>query len=169
MLIHTEHSITVNQNLDKVFGVTNDVQKWPELLPPCRDLTILKTEHTRFGPKVTINVTFFTGGRMMTWQSERLVDFKNKRARSRRLEPLGPFKSMEMEWVYEKLVDGTKLTFIHDFEMKWGLLGYLIGRFYVVPVHIARDAKIELQAIKARLEADNEFRRVARGGYESAH
>ena len=155
MKIHTEHSVLINRDLDLVFDVTNQMEKWPELLPPCKDLRILDVENTDVGPKVTIEVTFHTGGRLMTWRSKRLVDLKTKSAQSERIAPLGPFKFMKMAWLYHQVDGGTKLTFIHDFKMKGWLLGYLIGRLYVVPVYISRDAKIELAAIKERLELSN--------------
>ena len=52
-----------------------------------------------------------------TWQSNRILDKENYQCIADREEPKFPFKYMHIKWIYEEVLQGTKMLWIQDFEM----------------------------------------------------
>lgn len=151
-MIRTENSITILANIDDVFQVANDLENWPNLLPPCQGIKILKRE----GNKTTFEITVLVHSKLMKWCSTRIVDNEKKRTKAQREYPKFPFRNMIIEWVFEETKEGTKLTFIHNFNMAIPLIGWLIGKLFITRL-LHKTSKIELKAIKNVLEEKGQF------------
>lgn len=148
MLIHSADSIVIKGNIDDVFALANDLEQRPKIFPPCRALRILNKDEN----KTTFEVTFSQRGRIFTQRSTRTIDYNNKRSVSSVETPVWPIKSMTIEWLFEEVPEGTKLTIINDFGVRFSLLGYLIGKFYILPCFIDQTRRAELEAMKMNIE-----------------
>lgn len=148
MLIQSTDSIFIKGNIDEVFALANDLEQRPKIFPSCRALRVLN----RDGDKTTFEVTFSQQGRVFTQRSTRTIDTKNKKSVSHVETPVWPIKSMMIEWLFEEAPGGTRLMIINDFRVRFSLLGYLIGRFYILPSFIDKTRRAELEAMKMNIE-----------------
>lgn len=107
---HTCNSIVINASYDKVFDVSNDINRWKEIFDEYKESVITNREDN----KITFKLTNQEG---QTWQSWRLL-FKDKKfCYAEREEPKFPFKYMKLVWLYREVPDGTEMTWIQHFTM----------------------------------------------------
>ncbi len=109
-MAHTKNSIIIDAPYDKVFDITNDIERWPELFAEYKDAKVLKRE----GNTITFQLT---NNEDHSWRSSRILDKRNKVCTAQREEPLFPFKYMNLKWTYEEAEEGVKMTWMQDFEM----------------------------------------------------
>jgi aromatase len=109
-MAHTSNTIFIKAPYDKVFDVTNDVERWPTLFNEYTDAKILARE----GDKITFQLTNKEG---KSWRSSRTLDKVGHRCTARREEPMFPFKRMELLWTYSEINGGVSMTWEQDFEM----------------------------------------------------
>lgn len=108
---HTVNSIVINAPYEKIFDISNDISRWPELFGgEYKRAEVVKKE----GNKITFRLT---DDENRTWQSWRLL-FKDKfLAYAEREEPKFPFKFMKIIWLYTPRPQGIEMTWIQHFEM----------------------------------------------------
>ena len=110
-MAHTCNSVLINAPYDKVFDISNDIERWTELFGgEYKEAKILKRE----GNKLTFKLTDDEG---RSWQSFRLLFKDYNFAYAQKLPPEFPFKWMKIIWLYTPQEDGIKMTWIQDFEM----------------------------------------------------
>ncbi|MCM8799749.1 MAG: SRPBCC family protein [Candidatus Omnitrophica bacterium] len=108
---HTCNSIIINAPYDKVFDISNDIERWTELFGgEYVEAKVLKKEANRITFRLTDNE-----GR--SWQSFRLLFKEHYFAYAQRIEPLFPFKFMKIIWLYTPKPEGIEMTWIQHFEM----------------------------------------------------
>ncbi len=108
---HTCNSVIINASYDKVFDVSNDINRWKELFDEYKESVITQREDN----KITFRLTNQEG---QSWQSWRLL-FKDKKfCYAEREEPKFPFKYMKLIWLYRELEpNATEMTWIQHFTM----------------------------------------------------
>ncbi|MHC4505483.1 MAG: SRPBCC family protein [Planctomycetota bacterium] len=108
---HTCNSILIGAPYDKVFDISNDIERWTELFGgEYTEAKILERE----GNKLTFRLTNNEGN---SWQSFRLLFKDSYFAYAQKLPPEFPFKYMKIIWLYTPVGDGILLTWIQHFEM----------------------------------------------------
>jgi len=108
---HTVNSVLINAPYDKVFDISNDIERWTELFGgEYKEAKILQRE----GNKLTFRLTDDEG---RSWQSFRLLFKDYYFAYAQKLPPEFPFKYMKIIWLYTPKPDGILMTWIQDFEM----------------------------------------------------
>ncbi len=108
---HTANSILINAPYDKVFDISNDIERWTELFGgEYKEAKILSRE----GNKLTFRLT---DDEDRSWQSFRLLFKDHYFAYAQKLPPEFPFKYMKIIWLYTPKDDGILMTWIQDFEM----------------------------------------------------
>ena len=109
-MAHTKNTITIKAPYDRVFDITNDIERWPELFDEYTDAKVLARE----GSKITFQLTNNQGN---SWRSSRILDKVNKVCTAQREEPMFPFKYMNLKWTYEEKEGVVNMTWEQDFEM----------------------------------------------------
>ena len=110
-MAHTKNSITIKAPYDRIFDITNDIERWPELFEEYTEGKILERKEN----KITFQLTNNQGN---SWRSSRVLDKENKLCTAQREEPMFPFKYMNLKWTYEEEgEEGVKMTWEQDFEM----------------------------------------------------
>lgn len=108
---HTNNSIVINAPYERVFDISNDIERWTELFgDEYKEAKILKRE----GNKLTFSLTDNEG---RSWQSFRLLFKDNYFAYAQKLPPEFPFQYMKIIWLYTPQADGVLMTWIQDFQM----------------------------------------------------
>ncbi len=114
---HIQHSITINQDPQKVFNITNDIQRWPHLFNEYNAAKILTCEEAGRFTKLIFQLTNAEGS---SWRSWRLLDHQERLAIASREDPLFPFQYMYLKWMYTPVSEGTLMTWVQDFEVDPG-------------------------------------------------
>jgi aromatase len=108
---HTNNSIVINAPYERVFDISNDIERWTQLFgDEYKEAKILKRE----GNKLTFQLTDNEGH---SWQSFRLLFKENYFAYAQKLPPELPFRYMKIIWLYTPQADGILMTWIQDFQM----------------------------------------------------
>ena len=111
----TENETVINAPLDKVWKITNDVEKWPDLFTEYATAEILEREGNTVRFRLTMHPD--KDGKIWSWVSERTTDPASHTVKAHRVET-GPFDFMNIWWYYEEVPGGTKMRWVQEFHMK---------------------------------------------------
>lgn len=114
---HIENSIIIQEKPEKVFAITNDIDRWPVLFDEYSGAKVTKREEEGRFTKLVFQLSNAEG---RSWQSWRLLDSKELVAIAERVEPLFPFLYMHLKWSYMLAPEGTLMTWMQDFELDPG-------------------------------------------------
>lgn len=145
--MHLFHRARIAAPFDVVFSLARNVEAWPALLPDYRWCRILE--------RAPDHVVFSMGGWVRGWPArwtavqeprpdERRITFRHLR---------GVTRGMAVEWRFVPNGNGVEVELVHDFVMRWPLIGSLVGDRIVGPIFIDFIARKTLQAVKAQAEA----------------
>lgn len=108
---HTRNSIVINAPYDKVFDISNTIERWTSLFgKEYAKAEVLE----RKGNEITFRLT---DDENRSWVSKRWLFKDQYFAYASRHEPMFPFKYMKIIWLYTPTPEGILLTWIQDFEM----------------------------------------------------
>lgn len=107
-------SIVIAGDPDQIFAITNDIARWPELFEEYNGARVLSFQRSGRFARIDFELTNAEGE---TWQSWRLLDFEKREAIAGRGTPKFPFRYMHLQWLYEPVDGGVRMTWIQDFEM----------------------------------------------------
>ena len=108
---HTCNSVLINAPYERVFDISNDIERWTELFGgEYKEAKILKREDN----KLTFRLTDDEGN---SWQSYRILNKEHKFAYAQKLPPEFPFKYMKIIWLYTPTQEGVMMTWIQHFTM----------------------------------------------------
>lgn len=115
MVGNVDNSVFIEADLDLVWDVTNEVERWPELFTEYANVRIIE----RDGNTVRFRLAMHPdgNGQVWSWVSERTMDRPGRRVVARRIEP-GPFEFMNIEWTYAAEGRGTWMRWVQNFLMR---------------------------------------------------
>jgi ribosome-associated toxin RatA of RatAB toxin-antitoxin module len=148
-MTHLENAIIIKQNLDLVYKLCENIEKFPEFMPHVKKSIITLKQ----GNKKHVTMSGVISGIKSSWASESTTK-KNKSIYYDLLE--GSCKVMRGEWVFEKVPEGTKVTIIHDFDLGWPIIGKLLSST-LVKYWVEKYSRLTLNHIK--LEAESRVRK----------
>lgn len=144
-MIRTVNSILIKADLNRVFSVAADMEKYPEFIPSYKEVKVVSRE----GNKMIVERIGQVGKKTVKWKSCVMLE-PNKSIYAEQLE--GPIKGMQIQWLFEDTRDGVKITLTHDFEYKKiPLIGSLIGKLIVAKI-VKQMADETLKGIKIKVE-----------------
>ncbi|MGC4994527.1 SRPBCC family protein [Nocardia salmonicida] len=115
MTAHTDNFIVIDAPMDLVWDMTNDIEAWPDLFTEYSRAAILDRRDDVIRFRLALHPD--ENGKMWSWVSDRVPDKVTRTVRSQRVET-GPFKYMFIFWEYAPVLNGIKLRWVQDFEMK---------------------------------------------------
>lgn len=118
------HSELVPYTPEEIYDLVNDVARYPEFLPWCKNCKILSTsEHT-----TRARMTFAKGA----VEKSLVTANTHERGKSIDLQLVeGPFKHLRGHWRFYDLGDGSsKVTLEMDFEFSNKLVAYAFGKIF---------------------------------------
>ncbi|MEW5767260.1 MAG: SRPBCC family protein [bacterium] len=136
--MYIENSIVIKANVDKVFEVMADVEKWHEfMLHHKRKVKILSREQ---------NKLLIERDGIIKWKASIIIDRKNKLMKA--LHLAGVTKGLLAIWKFEEIPEGTKMTLSHTFIPKIPFFGRL--KWLIIKKGIERINS--LKAVKEKVE-----------------
>jgi aromatase len=112
---HVDNSVLIDADINFVWDMTNDVERWPRLFTEYAAAEILE----RSGDTVRFRLVMHPddNGKVWSWVSERTADPTTYSVVARRIEP-GPFEFMDIKWFYQPERSGTRMRWVQDFRMR---------------------------------------------------
>jgi len=121
-----EETVEVNHSIDKVYNLVASVEKYPEFIPWCNKVELLKVDEQGYHYyKLLVKFGMFSQEfttKDKFWINEKVeIDLEE-----------GPFKRLYSIWRFKELFPGkTKVDFYIDFEFKSTLLTKLLGKVFL--------------------------------------
>ncbi|HEX9058928.1 MAG TPA: aromatase/cyclase [Clostridia bacterium] len=136
------HEILINCEPIEAFLVCIEVEKWPDIFPPCHAVKVIERSETHIVFEITADTE---PGKIASWVSRREIDKPNMIVTFKQTKPANPLKSMEGEWIVEKTGNQTRVALVHIYDVNE-------EDYEFVRTIMDRNSKAELKAIKEYLE-----------------
>jgi aromatase len=141
-MVEVVHEVLINCEPESAFRVGTEVEKWPDIFPPCHATKVLEKSDSHIVFEITADTE---EGKVNSWVSRREIASADLKISFKQTKVVSPLRSMEGEWRFEKAGDQTKVSLIHKYEANAEHLD-LVARI------LDRNSRAELQSIKEYLE-----------------
>lgn len=145
-MVHREDSILINQDIATTFKVAKDIEMLSDFIPEYKGVKILSQEDNRMVLEAKIKILGLTINYISIGVIEENESIKYEQIK-------GPLKGLQTEWKFDKIEQVTKLTIIHDIDIKIPLMSNLIGRL-IYALFIKRLANEVLVNMKKKIEEE---------------
>ena len=115
MPLHQEKRI-LPYTADEMYAVVADVEQYPQFLPWCSKLTVLKRESEGEIEFVTVEMAIAYKGMRERYISRVRLDTAARTIEARHVD--GPFKRLDTRWRFVPLDKGSEVHFLIDFAFK---------------------------------------------------
>lgn len=141
------NSIHVRADLDKVFTLAAEIERWPELLPHCRRVRQI----WQSGDTCIVEMAVRRGWLPVKWVSIQQLSKANKRIYYKHTD--GLMRGMWVEWAFIPFGDGVQVTITHELTLSKPLIRNRVGRWIVGEFLVKRIEDATLRHIKTLAEA----------------
>lgn len=108
-----------------MFGIVADVERYPEFVPWCAGLRVLRREAAPFGEVMWAET--LVGYRTLRERYTSRVEVDSRESRIDVTQTEGPFRKLENHWRFAPATGGTRVDFSILFEFKSRMLGRIAG------------------------------------------
>ncbi len=146
--MHTENAVEMRGPLDRIVQLAADVERWPEILPHYRWVTLLEGG----GDRKVVEMAARRDRIPVKWRAVQeirrdgptpVIAFRHIR---------GVTKGMVVDWTFEPRGDAVLVRIRHDFRPPWPLVGGVLAEKVIGPQFVAYIAGQTLATIKAKVE-----------------
>jgi len=150
--MHTENEITIRAPLERIVALAADVERWPDLLPHYRWVTLLEGG----GDRKTVEMAARRDWFPVRWRAiqEVVRDGATPMIRYRHIG--GVTRGMEVAWTFEPVGDHVRVRIRHDFRPPWPLVGGVVADRVIGPHFVANIAGQTLATLKQKAEGSSQ-------------
>ncbi len=141
---YVEESIYVEGDIDAVYAIAEDMEKYPQYMPDVESVTVLERSDNSTRTEWVTNVE----GTPIIWIEVDEFDKANHIIRYRLIE--GDLDKFEGEWRFERRGEGTQVTLGVDYDFGIPALTELIGP--TLEVKVRENSQMMLAGMKAHIE-----------------
>ncbi|WP_243368589.1 type II toxin-antitoxin system RatA family toxin [Microvirga solisilvae] len=120
---------TVRHKPAQMFALVADVERYPEFLPLCEELRIIRRVQSGEGVE-TLVATMSVGYKAIKESFTTRVTLDEPRLRIQVEYVDGPFKYLENRWTFRDAPGGCEVEFYINYEFKSFALGLLMGTMF---------------------------------------
>lgn len=120
---------SVKHSADQMFALVADVERYPEFLPLCEDLRVLRRVQSGEGIE-TVVASMTVGYKAIRESFTSRVTLDNPRLQINVEYVNGPFKYLENRWTFRPTPAGSDVEFYINYEFKSFALGLLMGSVF---------------------------------------
>lgn len=144
----TANTVIMHGDLDNIVKLAVETERWPEILPHYRWVTILEGG----GDHKTVEMAARRGRIPVKWRARQDVERDGATPIIRFHHIGGVTKGMDVAWTFAPRPDGVAVTIDHDFDPPWPIVGGLVANRIIGPQFIEVIAGKTLNTIKAIVE-----------------
>lgn len=148
--MHTETTTSINGPLPRIVQVAADVERWPEILPHYRWVTLLEGGEDR---KV-VEMAASRGHIPLRWRAVQEIDRSGTTPVISYHHIWGPTRGMDVAWTFAERRGGVEVAITHCFHPPWPVIGPAVAERVIGPHFIEYVARRTLGTIKQIVEAE---------------
>lgn len=146
--MHSANRVDMAGELARIVALAVDTERWPEILPHYRWVTLLAGG----GDRKTVEMAARRGRIPVRWQAEQTVERDGPLPIIRFHHIGGVTKGMDVAWTFQPHAGGVVVTIDHEFDPPWPLVGHAIANRIIGPHFIEAIAGKTLATIKGIVE-----------------
>ena len=146
--MHTENTVTMAGELDLIVALAVATERWPEILPHYRWVTVLDGG----GDHKTVEMAARRDRFPVKWRARQDVDRSGPTPVIRFHHVGGVTKGMDVDWTFEQVSNAVIVRIKHDFRPPWPVVGGFVAERIIGPQFVAYIAGKTLATIKAIVE-----------------
>lgn len=146
--MHTENTVTMAGDLDLIVDLAIATERWPEILPHYRWVTVLEGS----GDHKTVEMAARRDRFPVKWRARQDVDRDGPTPVIRFHHVGGVTKGMDVDWTFEQRAGAVIVRIRHDFRPPWPVVGGFVAERIIGPHFVAYIAGRTLATIKAIVE-----------------
>ncbi len=148
--MHSEERVTMRGDLDRIVALASDVERWPEILPHYRWVTLLEGG----GDRKVVEMAARRDRIPVRWRAVQEIRRDGATPVIYYRHIWGVTKGMEVDWTFDPQPEAVVVRIRHDFAPPWPLVGDLIASRVIGPQFIDNIAGKTLRTIKGIVEAE---------------
>ncbi|HLU37025.1 MAG TPA: SRPBCC family protein [Thermomicrobiales bacterium] len=146
--MRTANTVEMRGDLDHIVALAADTERWPEILPHYRWVTLLEGG----GDDKTVEMAAKRDFIPVKWRARQTVERDGETPVIRFHHVGGVTKGMDVAWTFKVRDGAVDVTIDHDFTPPWPVVGNLISDYIIGPQFIEAIAGKTLATIKGIVE-----------------
>ena len=148
--MHTENVVEMRGNLDRIVALAADVERWPEILPHYRSVTLLEGG----GDRKVVEMAARRDWIPVRWRAIQTIDRAGATPVIAYRHIRGVTKGMVVDWTFDPQPDRVIVRIRHEFRPPWPVVGGLVANKIIGPYFVAAIAGKTLATIKGIVERE---------------
>ncbi len=148
--MHTETAIRIRGPLPRIVELASDVERWPEILPHYRWVTLLDGG----GDQKVVEMAARRGRIPIRWRAVQVIERSGPTPVIAFHHIWGPTRGMDVLWTFEESPEGVRVAIGHEFHPPWPLVGNVVAERIIGPHFIDYVARRTLRTIKQIVESE---------------
>ena len=151
--MHSDTTIIMHGPLPRIVELAADVERWPEILPHYRWVTLLAGG----GDRKVVEMAARRGRIPLRWRAVQEIDRSQSPPVITYRHIWGPTRGMDVAWRFQETADGVHVSITHRFHPPWPLVGNMVTDHIIGPRFIEHVAGLTLSTIKEIVERELEL------------
>ena len=143
----------------RIVELAADVERWPEILPHYRWVTLLEGG----GDRKVVEMAARRGRFPLRWRAVQEIDRSGLTPVIAYRHIWGPTRGMDVAWTFRETPDGVHVTINHQFHPPWPLVGNFVADHIIGPQFIEHIAGLTLSTIKQIVEREDQTMSTSKG------
>ncbi len=148
--MHTENVVEMRGDLDRIVALAADIERWPEILPHYRWVTLLEGG----GDRKVVEMAARRDRLPVKWRAVQEIHRDGPTPVISYRHIAGVVKGMVVDWTFDPLPDRVVVRIRHDFSPPWPLIGGFLADRVIGPQFIGNIAGKTLTTIKSIVETE---------------
>ena len=144
----TANEVEMAGDLEHIIALGSDIERWPEILPHYRWVTLLDGG----GNRKTVEMGARRGRFPVKWRAIQQIDRSGSSPVIRFTHIWGVTKGMEVAWTFVPNTVGYVVRIDHEWSPNWPIVGNAIAEYVVGPQFVHPIANKTLTCIKMIVE-----------------
>ena len=150
--MHAETTVEIRGPLDRIVELGADVERWPEILPHYRWVTVLEGG----GERKVVEMAARRGRIPLRWRAVQEIDRTGPTPVIAYHHIWGPTRGMDVAWTFAESPRGVHVAIAHEFRPPWPIVGDIVADRIIGPHFIEYVAAQTLRTIKQIVEREAE-------------
>jgi ribosome-associated toxin RatA of RatAB toxin-antitoxin module len=143
----------------RIVELAADVERWPEILPHYRWVTLLEGG----GDRKVVEMAARRGRFPLRWRAVQEIDRSGLTPVIAYRHIWGPTRGMDVAWTFMETADGLHVAINHRFRPPWPLIGNVVADHIIGPQFIEHIAGLTLSTIKQIVEREHQTMIAGKG------
>jgi hypothetical protein len=148
--MQTETTIDIHGPLSRIVALATDVERWPEILPHYRWVTLLGGG----GDRKVVEMAASRGRIPVRWRAVQEIDRAGQTPVIAYHHIWGVTRGMDVAWTFAESAKGVHVAIRHDFRPPWPLVGNAVADRIIGPLFVEAIAGQTLGKIKQIVERE---------------